>query len=195
MSNIGAILPPGAAGLPVEGKPVRSQSYSRQVIEGILRRMGAVLGLIWIGILVVFAVFAPFVASTHPYLLKEDGHWSSPLLENLSAGDVVLQVLFWGALVFYFWPGLRSGTRWVLWMGLGAVAIVISAATIHPPKIVVYEQYREDQQSGKSSGRSTRRSPIRRTIISAIWRMRGSIRLRRRIGWGRLQTARTCSAI
>jgi peptide/nickel transport system permease protein len=71
------------------------------------------------------------------------------LLAHLSAADVVLQVQFWGAAVLYFWPGLRPATRWMLWLGLGVVAVAVCCSTIHPPQIVVYETYRGDQQAGR----------------------------------------------
>ena len=111
-------------------------------------RTGALLGLAWIGTLVFVAVFAPFIANTHPYLLKQGGRWSSPMLMHLTAADATLQVCFWGALCVLFWPGLRPATRWLLWLGVGVVAAAMFSFAIHPPQIVVYETYRLDQEAG-----------------------------------------------
>jgi len=143
------MTPHGQGELLAVEESASSLSYVRQVVDAILHRAGALLGLIWIVVLVLLAVFAPFIANTHPYLVREGGRWSSPLLAHLSAADVILQVLFWSAAVFYCWPGLRPATRWMLWLGLGVAATAVFSSTIRPPEIVVYETYRDDQQAGK----------------------------------------------
>jgi len=149
MTEIGTMTPHGQGELLAVEESASSLSYVRQVVDAILHRAGALLGLIWIVVLVLLAVFAPFIANTHPYLVREGGRWSSPLLAHLSAADVILQVLFWSAAVFYCWPGLRPATRWMLWLGLGVAATAVFSSTIRPPEIVVYETYRDDQQAGK----------------------------------------------
>jgi peptide/nickel transport system permease protein len=148
MTQIGIMIPP-PDGLPLQPEEAApSQSFLRQVVGIVLRSYRARLGLIWIGLLVIGAVFAPFLASSHPILMKSNGQWSSPLLRHLSAGDFSLQVCFWSALAIYFWPGLRPGTRWIIWIALNLVAITIFCITIHPSDIVVYDQYRTAQRDG-----------------------------------------------
>jgi peptide/nickel transport system permease protein len=150
MTEIAGLIPPGPGEAPRAAAPAPTQtlSYLRQVIEAILERTGALLGLTWIGVLVFLAVFGPFVANTHPYLLKEHGKWSSPLAQHLSAADLSLQVWFWAAVVLYFWRGLSTRARWLLWISIGLIATVILSITVHAPEIVVYETYRQDQQAG-----------------------------------------------
>ncbi len=64
----------------------------------VIARPGAVIGMIWIGIVAFFAVFAPVVANGHPLVLEHlnaDGQvesWSSPLLRNLTSVDVMLLI-------------------------------------------------------------------------------------------------------
>src|SRR5436190_14568083 len=77
-------------------------SYSRKIIRLTSKRVGSRLGLTWIGLLVFLAAFAPFLASSHPLLLKQGGRWSSPLFRNLTPVDVILQVAFWAAIVLLF---------------------------------------------------------------------------------------------
>jgi peptide/nickel transport system permease protein len=149
MTEIGTITPHGHGELLATETAIPSRSYSVQVIYAVLHHFSAILGLIWICALVFFAVFAPLIASTHPYLMRENGQWSSPMLAHLSAADVILQVLFWSGAILFFFPGLRTGTRWTLWMCIGALAIAVFPVALHPPKIVVYQTYRQDQQSGK----------------------------------------------
>src|SRR5215213_2027894 len=79
-----------------------ARTYSRQVLRLTLRRIGARLGLVWIALLVLCAVFAPLLANTHPILMKQGGRWSSPLLRHVAPEDVVLQVSFWSAIVLWF---------------------------------------------------------------------------------------------
>jgi peptide/nickel transport system permease protein len=101
--------------------------------------------------LVIFAVFAPFLASSHPLLMKQDGRWSSPLLRHLDAADVTLLISFWSALAVYFLPRqLGSAVRqWTIWLCVVILVSVILPFAIHAPQVVVYEQYRDAQRAGK----------------------------------------------
>jgi peptide/nickel transport system permease protein len=150
MTQIGIMVPP-AGGNPVQpidaGAP--SESFLRQVVGIVLRSYRARLGLLWIALLVIGAVFAPFLASSHPILMKSNGQWSSPLMHQLSAADCSLQVCFWSAIAIYFWPNLRPGARWICWIAINVVAITVFCLTIHPPEIVVYDQYRTAQRDGQ----------------------------------------------
>src|SRR5687768_15287268 len=97
-----AALPPDsyvAAGGPTTESPRAPQSpeapprsFWRRAIADAFRRTGARLGLAWVAVLVFCGVFAPFLANSHPLLLKMDGRWGSPLLRHLTPGDVVLLV-------------------------------------------------------------------------------------------------------
>jgi len=149
MTEFGTITPHGHGELLATETAIPSRTYLSQVIQTVFHRIGAILGLTWICILVFFAVFSPLVASSHPYLVHENGHWSSPLVEHLTAGDVILQVIFWSAAIIYFLPGLSKKTRWTVWACIGAASIAIFPFLIHPPQIVVYEQYRAEEQAGK----------------------------------------------
>ncbi len=149
MTEFGTITPHGHGELLATETAIPSRTYTSQVIEAVLHRTGAILGLIWICALVFFAVFGPLVANSHPYLIHENGHWSSPLLTYLSPADVILQVIFWSAAILYFLPGLARKTRWTLWFCVIAASIAIFPFVINPPQIVVYQTYRVDEQTGK----------------------------------------------
>src|SRR4051812_45218437 len=81
----------GAAGPP--------KSFLRQAMTDTFRRTGAKLGAMWVAVLVFSGVLAPFVANTHPLLLKMEDRWSSPLLRNLTPADVVLLVSAFAVIV------------------------------------------------------------------------------------------------
>ncbi len=127
----------------------RSRTLLGETISAVLGRTGANLGLAWIGALVFFAVFAPFLANTHPVLLKQNSQWSSPVLHSLTPADVILQICFWSAVFFCFLPGLRARVRWIGWLITIALAIGTMPWIVHPPDLVVYETDRQDQQAGK----------------------------------------------
>ena len=56
-------------------------------------------GLLWVVFIGLLAIFAPLLANSHPLLMREGGSWRSPFLQYLTPADVVLQIVFWGAVV------------------------------------------------------------------------------------------------
>jgi len=49
---------------------VRAKGFWADAWDRVLSRPGAVAGLIWIGIVAFFAVFAPYIANAHPYVVR-----------------------------------------------------------------------------------------------------------------------------
>src|SRR4051812_14520637 len=81
----------------------------RQALVDTFSQLGARLGAIWIGIVVVLAVFAPFLANSFPIAMQlKDGSWQSPLLRSLTPMDIILVVLF-AASVILFWRRVSLG--------------------------------------------------------------------------------------
>jgi peptide/nickel transport system permease protein len=74
--------------------------------DTIVKRGGARFALFWLGVVALFAVIAPFIASGHPIIyreLDEAGNVTRttyPLIRNLSAGDVALAL---GAVTSVLW--------------------------------------------------------------------------------------------
>src|SRR5215216_5826207 len=64
-----------------------SKSYGRMVFDDTFQNHRARAGIAWIGVLIFMAVFAPFLANSHPILMKMGGRWSSPLLQHLTQTD------------------------------------------------------------------------------------------------------------
>ena len=114
-------LPAPGPTAPLAGIDV-PRPWLAQVLYDTLGRTGARVGLAWIGVVGFFAVFAPFVASSHPYLLKTTdpllagkyGAWSSPLLKHLSGADVSLVVLTAAAAILWFSRRLRTSQKLLL---------------------------------------------------------------------------------
>jgi peptide/nickel transport system permease protein len=119
-----------------------SQSFSQHVAGLVLRRWTARIGLIWIFLLVIAAVFAPFLANSRPLAMKTaDAGWSSPLLQHLATTDIALLVAFFTAVAVAFvrTMKLRQRAVVVLWM----VAVTIPLA-IWPTVAGEWEEWRRE---------------------------------------------------
>ena len=125
-----------------------SPSWSRRILGELLLHWGARLGLAWIALLTLVAVFAPLLANTHPLLIQSADGWHSPMLTYLTPADATLLGALCLALVLFFSPGARL-LRFLLWLG-GLVLIgMLSLMLVSPPALVVYEQYREAEALGE----------------------------------------------
>lgn len=129
---------------PARGAP---RSYTRQVLVEVLSRWGARLGLAWIAVLIVLAVFAPFLANSRPLLAATASGLVSPLIADLTAVDVTLLVVFFASLVLL---PLRLRVRSKLGILAGATVLtaVAGQALLAPSQIVVHQQYREAEATG-----------------------------------------------
>ncbi|MFM7806830.1 MAG: hypothetical protein ACKPEA_02735, partial [Planctomycetota bacterium] len=89
----------------------RAKGFWADVWQRVLRRGGARFGLAWISVVGFFAIFAPLLANSHPWMMErlgKDGSIESrswPLLAYLSAPDWTLLV---GAFVGVPWIILGS---------------------------------------------------------------------------------------
>ncbi len=130
-------------------KPAQRQqrSYAAQVLREVFMQWGARLGVFWIGLLVVVAVFAPFLANSHPLLLSEQGEISSPLIQYLTAADVTLLIIFFSVPVLYFFK-ISFRAKFGIFILITIVAAALCHATISPPRLSIYDQYRDNQQAG-----------------------------------------------
>jgi peptide/nickel transport system permease protein len=132
-----------ASDAPQEMPAAGPRTFLQQVIIDTFKNKRAIAGAIWIGLLAFCAVFAPFIASSHPLLMKMDGRWSSPVLKYLTPPDVVLLVATFAMFMLYFIPGLSAKLKFMSFLGVLALTIVIAVLFVKPPGTIVYEQYRE----------------------------------------------------
>lgn len=130
-----------------QAKPRQQRSYAAQVMREVFTKWGARIGLAWIALLVIVAVFAPFLANSHPLLLSEQGELRSPLLRYLSAADVTLLVTFFSAVALWF-SGIRFRIKFGLVVLVALGAGLVSHALVSPPQLSIYEEYREKQRAG-----------------------------------------------
>ncbi len=122
--------------------------------EQVLRRRGAVAGLVWISIVGFFAVFAPFIANGRPLLLRDDDEQTplSPLLGGLSAIDIMLALGAIAGLAWMLWPrGPARSTRLVILiisaMQAGLIALIATVVASQFRGVDVSDRMRELEQS------------------------------------------------
>ena len=114
------------------------QAVWRKTLAG----AGVKLSLVWIGLLVIAGVFAPFLANSMPLIMHAQGQLSLPVLHYLSVEDVVVLSLFGLVLILGF-TRLSVAQR-VLYGCAGALGLmVLINATWNAPKVLVYETFRE----------------------------------------------------
>lgn len=136
-------------GADLEPAAPTSKTILRQVLGDTFVRTGARLGAVWIGTLALLAVFAPFIANSHPILMKKDGAWSSPMLAHLLAADVTLLVVFAALIALLFVRRLRPKAKFLILLGVAAVSGAVTGATMEEPKAVVFQKYREMEAAGE----------------------------------------------
>ena len=122
----GSYIPPAA---PLDKSPGR-RSLLGQALYDTFGQTGARVAAVWIGIVAVLGVFAPFIANSHPILFRaKGGGLSSPLIGSLGPVDVAIVVYF----AFGVWVLLRrqmDATRRaaaLLWPVLVTTAVVLAA--------------------------------------------------------------------
>lgn len=125
------------------------ESYSHRVGRDTLSQVGARIGLAWVGLVAVLAVFAPFIANSHPYVSLTDAGWTSPLLRHLTWADVSLLIVFISCVIAWFMRHRIPAGK--LSLSLTVIALLSSAITIefiNPPSAIVYDQYRTGLAEG-----------------------------------------------
>ncbi|MGV6859464.1 MAG: ABC transporter permease [bacterium] len=119
----------------------RRESYSARLFHRTLASWGARVGLAWIFLLLIVAVFAPILANSFPLLVSFEGKWHSPAIRYFSAVDFAWLAGFFSFFLFYLLT--RRGTSALL-LTTGVSLVVVSLVPyLHvPPKLSVYEEFR-----------------------------------------------------
>ncbi|MCF6235083.1 MAG: ABC transporter permease [Gammaproteobacteria bacterium] len=130
------------------GLPEKGSGYVAQILRDTFSRWGARLGLLWIGVLIFCAVFAPLLANSHPLLLSQNGAWQSPMLQFMTPNDVIILALLLITIILLLIPwALRR--KVMAGLGLLFVVATLSVSFISPPQLTIYEQYRDNQNTGQ----------------------------------------------
>src|SRR5881394_2486240 len=126
-SALGNIAPPIDAPptQPMLDDPDEGKSYGQLVFRDTFKNYRARTGIVWVATLVFMSTFAPFLANTHPLLMRMDGRWSSPLLVHLTQTDATLLVTFFAGCVLAISPGMTWPQRLAIlaWVVAGALLL------------------------------------------------------------------------
>ena len=126
------------------------QSFSAKVIRDVFSNIGAKLGLVWIVIMIISAVFAPIISNSHPFLMVVDGTFSSPMITHLTWIDVALLSSFFSGILIWLSFKRVEGWKRICLIILASILIsLVSSLSISSPKAVIYDQYREGLSSGE----------------------------------------------
>ena len=127
---------------------LRRRSFAARVLRSTFVRLGARVGALWIGVLMVAAAFAPLIANTHPLLMRAGGRLQSPALAHLTTADVVLMCMFAAGAALLV---ARCAPRtWAVALAATlAGSALLGAAFTDPPVLTVHEQYREAARAGE----------------------------------------------
>jgi len=122
-------------------RPV-NQSYGQRILRSAFSGWGAKLGFSWIVILAFIAAFSPFLANSMPLVASKNGELIYPILRYIHAGDVLAMTAFIVALLLWRLPLALNKKVWIF-MVLVSIAGIAGKVLTSPPKLVVYEQFRE----------------------------------------------------
>ena len=126
------------------------QSFSAKVIRDVFSNIGAKLGLVWIVIMIISAVFAPIISNSHPFLMVVDGTFSSPMATHLTWIDVALLSSFFSGILIWLSLKRLEGWKRICLIILASILIsLVSSLSVSSPKAVIYDQYREGLSSGE----------------------------------------------
>ena len=126
------------------------QSFSAKVIRDVFSNIGAKLGLVWIVIMIISAVFAPIISNSHPFLMVVDGTFSSPMATHLTWIDVALLSSFFSGILIWLSFKRVEGWKRICLIILASILIsFVSSLSVSSPKAVIYDQYREGLSSGE----------------------------------------------
>lgn len=127
----------------VPTKAKAPETLTQRVLKKALSGMGIKVGLVWVGILVIAAVFAPFLANSMPLVMSLKGEISFPVIEYLTIEDWVVLSAFLVVVLIYFLP-LKYYIRAAIILLLTVCTTVGVLAYLYFPTkpLVIYDQFR-----------------------------------------------------
>ncbi len=128
-------------------RALRRRGLGARVFSSTMKKRGAQIGACWLGLLLCVAVFAPLLANSRPLLMSVDGVLSSPAAKYFSAADVALVVVFLLAVLLFVWRQFSTGRNLLVLTAAGTLTFILCHLVLSPPKLSVYESYRESNVS------------------------------------------------
>ncbi len=125
------------------------RTYVQAVVRDLLGRGGALFGLSWLVIMVLVAIFAPFIANSYPLLAQRaDGGWEAPVFQHLTWADHALLTFFVTLLAGLLIRPLTMGWRLLVIAVPPLMVAAIMFFAWSPSAIQIYSQPREMLAAG-----------------------------------------------
>jgi peptide/nickel transport system permease protein len=134
---------------PIDLDAAVTASFWGRAIRDTFRNVGACIGLVWIGLLIIIAVLAPLLANTEPLLVKVNGKISSPMLRYLTSTDVILFVMAAAVLIAAMFRRVSIGRRAAVVGAVLLITIPLAYIFVHPPVTVDWQEYRDLARAGR----------------------------------------------
>ncbi len=126
-------------------KQHRSSGFLSRILKQTFSGWGAKIGLAWVGVLVIAAVFSPFLANSMPILVSLKGKISSPVLKYLVVEDIVVLAAFFILLTLFLSPMRKSLKTLFLFFVIMIVGVtIVSKQFMVEQQNIVYEDFRND---------------------------------------------------
>ena len=125
---------------------VHSSGFFQRVFSLTFSGWGAKIGAIWIGILVLMAVFSPFIANTIPLLASQNGELSFPFLRYFTIEDTIFLSAFILLFIIIKTPVRDFLSKPVLtFFFLMFIVSILANLFIKPPALIIYDDFRLQQ--------------------------------------------------
>jgi peptide/nickel transport system permease protein len=125
------------------------RTFFQQVVHDTFTQRGARFASFWLVTLIFFAISAPYIASSHPILMKVGGVWSSPMWEHLNYVDLTLTALALAVVVLLFVRQMKFGMSLLILLGTVALVGPLAYQFKDAPTNVNFQKYRDLQRSGQ----------------------------------------------
>ena len=128
----------------------RSSGFLSKVAKETFAGWGAKIGLLWVAILTILAVFSPFLANTVPLLVSKQGEISAPFLRYFNVEDVIFLSGFMILLFIVLTPIRKSFFKsFATFVVLMTITVIVANIFVKPPSLIIYDDFRLKQNQGE----------------------------------------------
>lgn len=130
--------------------PPRRRTMTAIVLGATVRSVSAKVGLAWLAVVLFCAVFAPFLANSHPYVLKlDDSSTHYPLFRYLQPLDVALPILLALGVALLMLRQWSGAARVAAFIATAVVLVTGCFLVVSPPQRELLSEHRELRIAGK----------------------------------------------
>lgn len=121
-----------------------SETLMQRVLKKAFEGLGIKVGLVWVALLVIAAVFAPFLANSMPLVMSVKGDISFPVIHYLTLEDwVVLSAFFVMVLVWLLPIKHHIRVAIILLLTIPTTVGLLVQWYMPPKPLVIYDDFRQ----------------------------------------------------